>query len=127
MAAMPLREWTRRLGALPAEAYDCFMVGTLYGFNRNPSVVRARLLVANGRLSSGDRVVNHLDYGQSASVLAFTKDKPLKNEITKNGAKASNSKMASRSSKCRLTTSPSHPVTQSDGHPLASSTACNEI
>src|SRR5260370_5993799 len=34
MAAMPLREWTRRLGALPAEAYDCFMVGTPYGFNR---------------------------------------------------------------------------------------------
>src|SRR5580704_1258304 len=31
MAAMPLREWTRRLGALPAEAYDCFMVGTPYG------------------------------------------------------------------------------------------------
>jgi hypothetical protein len=46
-------------------------------------------------------------------VLALTKDKPLKNETTKNGAKASNSKMASRSSKCRLTTSPSHPVTQS--------------
>src|SRR5215831_14126527 len=34
MAAMPLGEWTRRLGALPAEAYDYFMVGTLYGFNR---------------------------------------------------------------------------------------------
>src|SRR5262245_10611104 len=34
MAAMPLREWTRRLGALPAEAYDCFMVSTRYGFNR---------------------------------------------------------------------------------------------
>ena len=34
MAAMPLGEWARRLGALPAEAYDCFMVGTLYGFNR---------------------------------------------------------------------------------------------
>ena len=34
MAAMPLGEWTRRLGALLAEAYDCFMVGTLYGFNR---------------------------------------------------------------------------------------------
>src|SRR5260370_23890386 len=33
MAAMPLREWTRRLGALPAEAYDCFMVGTPYGFS----------------------------------------------------------------------------------------------
>src|SRR5258708_30110557 len=31
MAAMPLREWTRRLGALPAEAYDCFMVGTRTG------------------------------------------------------------------------------------------------
>jgi hypothetical protein len=31
MAAMPLREWTRRLGALPAEAYDCFMVCTPYG------------------------------------------------------------------------------------------------
>jgi hypothetical protein len=30
MAAMPLGEWTRRLGALPAEAYDCFMVGTPY-------------------------------------------------------------------------------------------------
>ena len=28
MAAVPLGEWTRRLGALPAEAYDCFMVGT---------------------------------------------------------------------------------------------------
>src|SRR5215813_9089713 len=34
MAAMPPGEWTRRLGALPAEAYDCFMVGTLYGLNR---------------------------------------------------------------------------------------------
>jgi hypothetical protein len=31
MAAMPLGEWTRRLGALPAEAYDCFMVGTHVG------------------------------------------------------------------------------------------------
>src|ERR1700733_8351945 len=31
MAAMPLGEWTRRLGALLAEAYDCFMVGTLHG------------------------------------------------------------------------------------------------
>src|SRR6476619_8415365 len=30
MAAMPLREWTRRLGALLAEAYDCFMVWTPY-------------------------------------------------------------------------------------------------
>ncbi len=43
MAAMPLREWTRRLGALPAEAYDCFMVGTPYGFNRIQAWV-ARLI-----------------------------------------------------------------------------------
>src|SRR5260370_26232670 len=34
MAAMPVGEWTRRLGALPAEGYDCFMVCTPYGFNR---------------------------------------------------------------------------------------------
>jgi hypothetical protein len=34
MAAMPLGEWTRRLGALPAEAYGCFMVGTLYAVSR---------------------------------------------------------------------------------------------
>ena len=27
MAAVPLGEWTRRLGALPVEAYHCFMVG----------------------------------------------------------------------------------------------------
>jgi len=41
MAAMPLREWTRRLGALPAEAYDCFMVGTPIRVQPNTSVVRA--------------------------------------------------------------------------------------
>jgi hypothetical protein len=42
MAAMPLREWTRRLGALPAEAYDCFMVGTpIRRVQPNTSVVRA--------------------------------------------------------------------------------------
>jgi hypothetical protein len=51
MAPMPLREWTRRLGALPAEAYDCFMVGTLYGFNRIQAWF-ARLIAANGRLPS---------------------------------------------------------------------------
>src|SRR6267143_526386 len=42
MAAMPLREWTRRLGALPAEAYDCFMVGTPYGFSRIQAWVGAK-------------------------------------------------------------------------------------
>src|SRR5881392_216781 len=56
MAAMPLGEWTRRLGALPAEAYDYFMVGTLHGFNRIQAWF-ARLLVANGRLPSDHHVV----------------------------------------------------------------------
>jgi CheY-like chemotaxis protein len=41
MAAMPLREWARRLGALPAEAYDCFMVGDPIWVQPNTSVVRA--------------------------------------------------------------------------------------
>src|SRR5882757_7988841 len=54
MAAMPLREWTRRLGALPAEAYDCFMVWTPYGFNRIQAWF-ARLIAANGRLKSDHR------------------------------------------------------------------------
>ena len=54
MAAMPLREWTRRLGALPAEAYDCFMVWTPYGFNRIQAWF-ARLIAANGRLPSDHR------------------------------------------------------------------------
>src|SRR5438552_10652211 len=51
MAAMPLGEWTRRLGALPAESYDCFMVGTPYGFNRIQAWF-ARLIAAIGRLPS---------------------------------------------------------------------------
>src|SRR4029077_19961045 len=54
MAAMPLREWTRRLGALPAEAYDCFMVWTPYGFHRIQAWF-ARLIAANGRLPSDHR------------------------------------------------------------------------
>ena len=74
MAAMPLREWTRRLGALPAEAYDCFMVGTPYRFNRIQAWF-ARLLVANGRLPSDHRVVKPPDHGQPAAVLALVKDK----------------------------------------------------
>src|SRR5664280_2965448 len=57
MAAMPLREWTPRLGALPAEAYDCFMVGTPYGFNRIQAWF-ARLIAANGRLPSDHRAAN---------------------------------------------------------------------
>src|SRR6266481_773266 len=41
MAAMPLGEWNRRLGALPAEAYDFFMVCTPIRVQPNTSVVRA--------------------------------------------------------------------------------------
>src|SRR5271166_5286676 len=62
MAAMPLREWTRRLGVLPAEAYDCFMVGTPYGFNRIQAWF-ARLIAANGRLPSDHRAANPPDAG----------------------------------------------------------------
>jgi hypothetical protein len=40
MAVMPLREWTRRLGALPAEAYDCFMVGNPIRVQPNTSLWR---------------------------------------------------------------------------------------
>jgi hypothetical protein len=58
MAAMPLREWTRRLGALPAEAYDCFMVWAPYGFNRIQAWF-ARLIAANGRLPSDHRAANY--------------------------------------------------------------------
>src|SRR6267142_5508315 len=54
MAAMPLREWTRRLGALPAEAYDCFMVGTPYGFSRIQAWF-ARLIAPDGKLPSDHR------------------------------------------------------------------------
>src|SRR5271155_4805345 len=53
MAAMPLREWTRRLGALPAEAYDCFMVRTPYGSTEYKR--GSRLIAANGRLPSAHR------------------------------------------------------------------------
>ena len=69
MAATPLGEWTRRLGAWPAEAYDCFMVGPHVG-QPNTSVVRA---IARGQWqaplgSSRGRPPGH---GQPAAVLAF--------------------------------------------------------
>ena len=77
MAAMPLREWTRRLGALPAEAYDCFMVGAPYGFNRIqawfardcswPMAGSPRIIARAGQSS---------DCYQPAAVLASVKDKP---------------------------------------------------
>jgi hypothetical protein len=75
VAAMPLGEWTRRLGASPAEAYDCFMVGTLYGFNRIQAWF-ARLIAANGGLPSDHRAANPPGRRQPAAVLAAVKDKP---------------------------------------------------
>jgi hypothetical protein len=53
-AAMPLGEWTRRLGALPVEAYDCFMVGPCMGSTEYKRGSR-QSLVTNGRLPSGHR------------------------------------------------------------------------
>ena len=74
---MPLGEWTRRrLGALPAEAYDCFMVGTLYGFNRIQAWF-AR--VCSWPMAGSPRIIvrNPPDHGQRAAVLASVKDKPF--------------------------------------------------
>src|SRR6202043_1184054 len=73
MAPMPLREWTRRLGALPAEAYDCFMVGTPYGFNRIQAWF-ARLIAANGRLPSDHRAANHPIAEEAPSLTAAARD-----------------------------------------------------
>jgi hypothetical protein len=75
MAAMPLREWTRRLGALPAEAYDCFMVGTHMRVQPNTSVVRA---IDRGQWQAplGSSRDEPPDRRQSAVVLASVKDKP---------------------------------------------------
>src|SRR3977135_1237288 len=75
MAAMPLREWTRRLGALPAEAYDCFMVGTPYGFNRIQAWF-ARLIAANGRLPSDHRTANHPIAGRLPAPPPLTPARP---------------------------------------------------
>jgi hypothetical protein len=82
MAAMPLGEWTRRLGALPAEAYDCFMVGTLYGFNRIQAWFARD---CSWPMAGSPRIIawQTTDHGQPAAVLALVKDKPLKNEATK--------------------------------------------
>src|SRR5258705_502376 len=54
MAAMPLGEWTRRLGALLAEAYDCFMVGTLHGSTEYKRGSRA---IARGQWQAPPRVI----------------------------------------------------------------------
>src|SRR5207244_12955891 len=75
MAAMPLGEWTRRLGALPAEAYDCFMVGTLHGSTEYKRGSRA---IARGQWQAplGSSRGKPPDHGQFAAVLALVKDKP---------------------------------------------------
>ena len=72
-AIMPLREWTRRLGALPAEAYDCFMVGPHTG-QPNTSVVRAN---DRGQWQAplGSSRGQPPDRRQLAVVLASVKDK----------------------------------------------------
>src|SRR6266436_8500118 len=85
MAAMPLGEWTRRLGALLAEAYDCFMVGTLHGSTEYKRGSRA---IARGQWQAplGSSRGRPPDHGQFAAVLASVKDKPSAARIEqKNG------------------------------------------
>ena len=73
VATMPLGEWTRRLGALLAEAYD--RSGPIQ-VQPDTSVVHGRLLVANGRLPSDHGAPNPPDRRQFAVALASVKDKP---------------------------------------------------
>ena len=77
MAAMPLGEWTRRLGALLAEAYDCFMVRTPLWVQPNTSVVCGD---CSWPMAGSPRIIshqtNHPITGQFAAVLARVKDKP---------------------------------------------------
>ena len=54
MAEMPLGEWTRRLGALLAEAYDCFMVGILHGSTEYKRGSRA---IARGQWQAPPRII----------------------------------------------------------------------
>jgi hypothetical protein len=74
MAAMPLGEWTRRLGALPVEAYDCFMVGPCMGSTEYKRGSRQSLRdqwqapLGSSRAPTRSR--------QFAAVLARVKDEP---------------------------------------------------
>ena len=74
MAAMPLREWTRRLGALPVEAYHCFMVGIPLDPTDYKRV--ARVPAHTGRLPS-DHQSSCIRSLQHAVVLTSVKDKAL--------------------------------------------------
>ena len=75
MAAMPLREWTRRLGALPVEAYHCFMVGVLW--TQPITSVWRELPRTQGRLPS-DHQSSRTRSLQHAAVLTSVKDKALR-------------------------------------------------
>ena len=66
MAAMPLREWTRRLGALQLHPY---------GFNRIQAWF-ARLIAANGKLPSDPSHEPTIRLLAACRVLASVKDKP---------------------------------------------------
>ena len=74
MAAMPLGEWTRRLGALPAEAYHCFMVRTQGSteYTRGSRLIR-------GPMAGSPRILARptTRSPQPAAVLALVKGKPL--------------------------------------------------
>jgi hypothetical protein len=72
MAAMPLREWTRRLGALPVEAYHCFMVGVLW--TQPITSVWRELPPTQGRLPS-DHQSSRTRSLQHAAVLTSVQDK----------------------------------------------------
>ena len=73
MAAMPRREWTRRLGALPAEAYDCFMVGP---HRTTEYKLVTRLFAHKGRLPSDHHQSSRTRSPQQAAVLGPVKEWP---------------------------------------------------
>src|SRR5215475_11799405 len=72
MAAMPLGEWTRRLGALPVEAYHCFMVAVPLDPTDYKRV--ARVPAHTGRLPS-DHQSSRTRSLQHAAGLTCVKDK----------------------------------------------------
>jgi hypothetical protein len=69
----------RRLGALPAEAYDCFMVGTPIWVQPNTSVVRGFARDCPWPMAGSPRIIvwQPPNHGQPAAVLASVKDKPF--------------------------------------------------
>ena len=89
---MPLGEWTRRLGALPAEAYDCFMVGTLCGSNRIQAWL-ARLIAAYGRLPIGSwRTWRNCGDPNAGSLLSCSRRRSKRPSGRKNAHRAGRTK-----------------------------------